>query len=323
MLFKKEDVEVFPISVPTSNELKSINFFFLVKQGRALSLIDAGLNTEECWNSLQKTLKMHDYTLTDITEILLTHHHSDHIGLVNRILSTHPIQIYAHPDAILRLKRDGRYMNMRVDFFKKLYQEMGCGQVGEKQVIDINNPIILNDDNRIDCEIQEINSDHLLGFTILEIPGHAPDLIAFYNQQYKWLFAGDLLIENMSSNAFIEPDYNGNRIKSLIQQKNSLEKCLQLHVEYVFPGHGTILGNPFDLINKRLKRIDEKANKYLNIIKSGKATASEIAQFIYKEKYERQFFTIMSEVIGYLDYLEFQGKINKKMERNVWKYYCF
>ena len=55
MLLKKEDVEVIPISVPTSNELKSINFF-LVKQDSALSLIDAGLNNEECWNSLQKTL---------------------------------------------------------------------------------------------------------------------------------------------------------------------------------------------------------------------------------------------------------------------------
>ena len=54
-MFIKEDVEVIPILVPTSNELKSINFF-LVKQDSALSLIDAGLNNEECWNSLQKTL---------------------------------------------------------------------------------------------------------------------------------------------------------------------------------------------------------------------------------------------------------------------------
>ncbi len=321
MLFKKEDVEVFPISVPTSNELKSINLF-LVKQDSALTLIDAGLNTEECWSSLQNTLKKHNYTLSDITEILLTHHHSDHIGLVNRILSTHSIPVYAHPEASFRLKRDKVYMNMRVEFFKKLYQEMGCGEIGEKQVIELHNSIILNDNKRIDCEIQEISSDQLLDFNILEIPGHAPDLIAFYHKKYKWLFAGDLLIENISSNAFIEPDYNGKRIKSLIQLKNSLEKCLQLHVEYVFPGHGTIIGKPIDLVNKRLKRIDENANIYLNIIKSGITTASEIAQFIYKEKYERNFFNIMSEVIGYLDYLEVQGKINKKMERNVWKYYC-
>ena len=54
-MFIKEDVEVIPILVPTSNELKSINFS-LVKQDSALTFIDAGLNNEECWNSLQKTL---------------------------------------------------------------------------------------------------------------------------------------------------------------------------------------------------------------------------------------------------------------------------
>ncbi|MFD1781588.1 MBL fold metallo-hydrolase [Fredinandcohnia salidurans] len=319
-MFKKEDVEVIPISVPTSNELKSINFF-LVKQDSALSLIDAGLNTEECWDSLQKILKKHDYTITDLTEILLTHHHSDHIGLVNRILSTHSIPVYAHPEASYRLKRDKAYMNMRVEFFKKLYQEMGCGVFGEKQVIDLHNPIILKDDHRIDCEIQEISSDHLLSFTILDIPGHAPDLIGFYNNKNKWLFSGDLLIENISSHAFIEPDYNGNRIKSLIQLKHSLEKCLQLQVDFVFPGHGPIIRKPTDLINKRLKRIDDNANKYINIIRSGISTASEIAQYIYKERYERKFFNIMSEVIGYLDYLEVHGKINKKMEKGIWHYY--
>ena len=98
---------------------------------------------------------------------------------------------------------------------------------------------------------------------------------------------------------------------------------MQLQVDFVFPGHGPIIQKPKDLINKRLERIGNNANKYIHIIKSGITTASEIAQFIYKEKYEIKFFNIMSEVIGYLDYLEFHGKITKKMERNVWKYYSY
>ncbi|MEH7245995.1 MBL fold metallo-hydrolase, partial [Neobacillus niacini] len=123
-MLKKNHMEVYPIIVPTTNKLKSINFF-LVKQGDSLTLIDAGLNNDNCWNALQMTLKKYDYILSDITGILLTHNHIDHIGLVNRIVSTHSIPVYAHPYAKLVLKRDPHYMNMRVDFFKKLYQEMG------------------------------------------------------------------------------------------------------------------------------------------------------------------------------------------------------
>ena len=156
----------------------------------------------------------------------------------------------------------------------------------------------------------------------MEIPGHAPDQVAFYQKECKWLFAGDLLIEHMTSNAFIEPNYDGTRIKSLVQQKLSLEKCLSLNVELVFSGHGMIIDNPVDLINERLKEIDEKANQYQNMIISGISTASEIAQFRYKEKYEKQFFNVMSEIIGYLDYLEIQGKIKKEMKKGIWHYFC-
>jgi hypothetical protein len=128
--------------------------------------------------------------------------------------------------------------------------------------------------------------------------------------------------EHLTSNAFIEPNCNATRTKSLIQQKQSLEKCLSLNIEFVFSGHGMIIDKSIDLINERLKEIDEKANKYLNMIIPGISTASEIAQFRYKEKYEKQFFNVMSEIIGYLDYLEFQGKINKEMENGVWHYCC-
>ncbi|MEH7010933.1 MBL fold metallo-hydrolase [Neobacillus niacini] len=319
-MLKKNNIEVYPVNVPASNKLKSFNFF-LVKQENSLTLIDAGLNTDDCWNALQKTLKDHDYILTDISGIYLTHHHTDHIGLVNRIVSTHDIPVYAHPYAKLVLKRDTQYIKMRVEFFRKLYQEMGCGEFGEKQVADLRNPIILGENKKIHCEIQEITNNHLFGFDIFEIPGHAPDQVAFYHKECKWLFAGDLLIQHIPSNAMVEPDYDGTRTKTLVQQKLSLEKCLSLNVEIVFSGHGIIIENPVDLLTERIKEIDEKANKYINIIKSGISTASGIAQLRYKEKYEKQFFNIMSQIIGYLDYLESQGKINKEMEKGIWNYY--
>jgi glyoxylase-like metal-dependent hydrolase (beta-lactamase superfamily II) len=279
------------------------------------------LNGDESWESLQKTLKNNDFTLTDITGILLTHHHTDHIGLVNRILSAHSIPVYAHPYAKLLLNRDSEYVKMRVEFFRKLYQEMGCGEMGQQQVANLQNPINLGEKNRIHCEILEFTDNLHFGFEIFEIPGHAPDQVAFYHKESKWLFAGDLLIDTISSNAYIEPNNDGSRTKSLIQQKQSLENCLSLNAELVFPGHGMIIKNPSDLINKRLKELDEKASKYINMIKSGITTASGLAKLRYNDRYEKQFFSIMSQVIGHLDYLELQGEIQKKMENGIWRYY--
>ena len=105
------NMEVCSMIVPASYGLKSVNFY-LVKQEKSLTLIDAGFNTDECWEALQHTLKQNGYELHDITEILLTHHHIDHIGLVNRIVAKHPIPVYAHRNAIPKVnKRFGFFRN--------------------------------------------------------------------------------------------------------------------------------------------------------------------------------------------------------------------
>lgn len=317
-----QNIKIFPVIVPESviNGLRSINFY-LVKQENSLTLIDAGLNTDDCWYALQTTLKVNGYTLHDITEILLTHHHVDHVGLVNRIVALHEIPVYAHPNAIPRLKRDHDFLQMRVEFFKQLYNEMGCGEMGERQVSYLSNSIIKNKDKKIHSEIEEINNHQLMNFDVIPMFGHAPDQVAFFNRQHKCLFGGDLLIGHISSNALVEPNEQGNRMKTLIQHKHSLTSCLSLEADLVYSGHGITIEKPNDLIQKRLLAMDAKAETFKNYIQTGISTANEIAQLHYKHKYEKEFPLVMSEIIGHLDYLEEQRKVEKECDKGVWHYF--
>lgn len=318
--FSQGNVEVFPIIIPISNTLKSVNFY-LVKQGSRLSLIDAGFNNEECWQSLQKVLQRNSFQLQDITEILLTHHHVDHVGLVDRIVGEHSVPVYAHANSVVRLKRDETFLKMRVAFFKQLYEEMGCGELGSKQVENMWNAIKRNKGLRMQSEIITLSEHSILDFEIIEIPGHAHDQVAFYNRESKWLFAGDVLMEHLSPLAFVEPDFDGNRMKTLVQHMHSLQKCLSLQPTIVFSGHGGIIQDAPSLIKKRVNKIEEKANRFLSLIAVGVSTAHDIARMMHKEKYEKQFYNIITDVIGYLDYLEEQGKIQKKSVAGVYHYY--
>lgn len=312
--------EVFPIIVPVSFGLKSINFY-LVRHDHSLTLIDAGLNTDECWQALENTLKNNGFSMMDITEILLTHHHFDHVGLVNKIVEKHDIPVYAHPNAIPRLKRNPEFLQMRVDFYKQLYDVMGCGDRGERQVSYLQNAIIQNDDHRIQCEIKELSKGQFHDFEVLETPGHSPDQVAFFIRDKKWLFAGDLLINHISSNALVEPDHQGKRMKTVIQHKHSLNKCLTLNSELVFSSHGVLIEKSNDLIQKRIKGIDEKSQIFLNYIKSGISVANDLAKTHYKHKYEKEFSLVMSEIIGHLDYLEEEGEIKKELDKEIWHYF--
>jgi glyoxylase-like metal-dependent hydrolase (beta-lactamase superfamily II) len=316
--YSKAGCDVFPIIIPAKN-LKTINFF-LVKHESGLSLIDAGLDDEACWNALQTQLKKNDLELEDLTEIILTHHHFDHVGLVNRIVSIHPIPVFASPLSIPRLKRDPHFLENRVNFYEQVYKEMGCGELGDKQIHYLRKSIKKNKHQAIGTEIREINSNQFLHFNVLEIPGHAPDHIAFWDADRKWLFSGDLLLEHISSNAFIEPDENGKRLHSLVQQKDSLMKCSSLHADIVFSGHGEMIEHPNDLITKRLERIEDKAQRFLRLIQNGIATVNDLAETYYKKTYYEQFPLVVSEVVSHLDYLEIQRQVNKKFINGVWHY---
>ncbi|MGM9928550.1 MAG: MBL fold metallo-hydrolase [Bacillus sp. (in: firmicutes)] len=318
--FKNNHLEVYPIIVPVPSKLKSINFF-IVKHGNSLSLIDTGYNSKDCWEALQNTLHHNDLQLDDLTQILLTHHHHDHTGLVDSIVDKHDIPVYAHHHALLRLKREPAFMKMRIDFFKQLYAEMGCGERGEKQIAYLNDSLSRKKDDKLKADVRILNNNSLLHFTIVETPGHAVDQVAFHSPECNWLFAGDLVIDHMSTSAFVEPDFKGTRLKSLAQHIHSLETCSALQSTLLFPGHGTIIDNPTEVIKHKLQRLQTKSTIILSCIQAGITTANDIAEYCYREKYDKQFSNIISEVISHLDDLELQGKIYKQQNKNIWHYY--
>lgn len=319
--FHENDRTVTPVIVPIATANKSLNFY-IVNHGQSLSLIDAGLNNDACWDALNSTLQQHGWSIYDLTEIILTHHHYDHIGIVNRIVAQHPIPVYASPLSLPRLQRKQEFLEMRIEFYARLYEEMGCGDVGKQRVEFLQKAIETNKDQAMDAEIREITEKQLFHFDVLAYPGHAPDQLGFYDRQVKALFAGDLLIQHISSNALVEPSDSGNRLPTLSQHVQSLKQCHSLELELVYSGHGELIRQPYDLIEKRLVGIEEKSDRFLSLIQSGILTASELGQTYYKKRYFQLFSLVMSEIIGHLDYLEVNGKVEKEWVHGVWHYFA-
>lgn len=309
---------VIPIMIPTKNSLQSVNFY-LVEQANQLTLIDAGYNNDASLAALKQALHQRKRTITDINQILLTHHHIDHVGLVNPILRETDIPVYAHEKSIPRLKRDETFLMNRAVFYEALYQEMGCGKEGEAYVQRMKKRAQEMTHEAITYDISPLSSS-VLGFDILETPGHAVDHVVFYDQKRKWLFAGDLILSSTSTNALVEPDEQMNRLPTLVQYRNSLEKCAALDAEVTFSGHQYLIYNHKELIEKKLERMDKKAAHFADLIQRGCTTAKDIATSFYKKKFESEFPLVMSEVIGHLDYLELDGKIASELQDGVRHY---
>lgn len=320
MLCQRGGWTVIPVLFPAENELKTYNFFLLA-QNDSLLLIDAGIDTDPCWHFFLETLDQHQFRLQDLKGIILTHNHVDHVGLVNRILDQVEVPIFAHLAAIPRLKRDKNFFEMRINFFRQLYEEMGCGQAGKEQVERLLKAAQENEKRKLKGEILPLKEGQKIsGLMVAETPGHSPDHLIFYDGQRKWVFGGDLLIAHISSNAIVEPDHEGRKMLTLIQHIQSLQKCFELEAELFFPGHGELITDHRGLIQRRLQRIEEKSEKLLELINQGIRTADQLARTYYKNVYQQQFSLVMSEIIGHLDYLEAKGLVEKEKKNGVWVY---
>ncbi|WP_141334210.1 MBL fold metallo-hydrolase [Paenibacillus sp. tmac-D7] len=311
------------ITLPTLLPVGPVNVLVIERNGK-LTLIDAGINTDEAFAILQSSLGNLGYSLTDLERIVLTHHHPDHIGLINRIAERCKIPVLAHPLAVPRLTRDPEYLSFRCDFFDTLYREMGCGELGAQRIEQMKRSMVENKHEKVTAEIIEVDEGgNIQGLDSLEpiyAPGHSPDHLMFYDRQRKVMAAGDHLLPKISSNALVEPDIDGNRLPSLALYRESLLKCRELAADIVFPGHGEAFGQHAALIDSRLSRMDEKADRVKELIKLRAKTPFELAKEMYPTEYRRQFTFVMSEVIGMLDYMETNLQIEKVFSNHVWSY---
>lgn len=316
-VIEKATTKIIAIEVPAPNILKSINFY-LVQKNESLFLIDAGLDHDIHWEHLEKALHTHGLHVDNLTAILLTHHHFDHLGLVYRIAERKDIPVYIQPYAIPKLKGDPEFLYKNYRFFRELLVRLNTGDFGIEQVNARYQRQMNKTKTAIDWNLKEIHTDTLFDFQVIDIPGHAPEQVAFYLPEEDIIFLGDVLIDHLRSNAFVELALDGSKVQALEEHIQSLEKIITLNPDIAFSGHGKMIKEPSKLAVRRLAAIEAKANSFLSMIDAGISTGSEIVKQRHPNKYEELFFTLLSDALSFLDYLEAKGKLIKKEINGIW-----
>jgi len=172
--------------------------------------------------------------LADVSLIINTHCHCDHIG-GNRIIqqkSGCDIALHKVGKHFIDTKDDwstwSKYYNQEADFF--------------------NCTIELNDGDLISVGPHE--------FKVIHTPGHAADGIVLYNPKDKLLISSDLLWENDTAVMTIRIEGSA----ALFNMLASLEKIAVLDVKVVYPGHG----KPFTNIKDAVAKSRQKIEKFIN-----------------------------------------------------------
>jgi glyoxylase-like metal-dependent hydrolase (beta-lactamase superfamily II) len=313
--------DIAKITLSTPFAVGDVNVY-LVK-GDALTLVDAGPLTDTAWVQLTEQLSLLGYTPQDIEQIVLTHHHPDHAGLLDRFSSS--VKIYGHPYNKFWLDRNDHFHEVYDRFFHQLAIQSGLPQEYVRAIHKFKSPLKFMGNRKLDIEIKE--GDVIPGmeeWKIIETLGHAQSHLSFYRESDGTLIAGDHILANISPNPLIEPPFEGEleRSKPLLQYNASLKKLLDIPISLAYTGHGDNITDVHGLIPKRLGKQDERARGVLEMIKGNRLTVFDICKTLFPTVYQKELGLTLSETIGQLDYLESLHYIKIECHEGIYYYFA-
>lgn len=307
------------LTLPTPYQVGDVHAYLL--KGDRLSLVDAGVKTEEAWEAFVQQLKDIGYRPEDIEQVILTHHHPDHMGLVERL--TNVDAIAGHPKLKPWLEREEAYFDRYEQFFKSMYDESGVPERFFPLLKGLRKTLKWTSEGKLTHELVE--GDRLPGhdeWVTIETPGHAQSHISFLRDEDGAFLGGDHLLAHISPNPLLEPPFEAGeeRPRPLLQFRHSMEKLMDRKIGTVYPGHGDVFDHAHELIPERLKKQEQRAEKVLAMFNDGSLRAYDVCKRLFPKHIESQFGLTMSETIGQLDYLEHIGKLATAFE-NGEKFY--
>lgn len=112
---------------------------------------------------------------------------------------------------------------------------------------------------------------------VVHTPGHALDHACFWNEETHELFAGDMLV---LGSTIMVPANRGGGLRAYL---SSLERLASLAPRRVFPGHGTIIEKPVELIREYIEHRRMRDAQVRDCMAAGIQDVPDIVARIYPD----------------------------------------
>ncbi len=232
-----------PLQTPTLPPATTTNTLIIGTQ--RLYVVDPATPDETEQDRLIRHMEELQQAGHSFEAILLTHHHSDHVGAVNRI---------------------SQYFKLAVRAHEKCYERIEQGFIRGDA---------LKDGDRLELGDAPDGSPgwHL---QVLHTPGHAIDHLCFIDSRYNAAVIGDML--STLSTIVIDPPEG--HMRTYLDQ---LERLGQLPLATVFPSHGPPRRDGVTLIREFLAHRREREKEIVTALSATAQKIDELLPVIYSD----------------------------------------
>jgi glyoxylase-like metal-dependent hydrolase (beta-lactamase superfamily II) len=333
------------LAIPTPFAVGRVNCYLI--EDEPLTLLDAGPNSATSLTALEAALEAHGHRVEDLKRIVVTHQHIDHIGLVEILAKRSGAEVCALDRLVPWLADYKREMEDNDSFSAAIMLRNGIPQdvVYALRAVSAS----FRAWGAAAHVTRPLGDGDLLEFSerswrVLHRPGHSPSDTVFWDEASGELFGGDHLIKHISSNPLLSkplqrltpsgggrPEREGmkpleswpsqgdpvGRPRALMTYLDSLRLTREMELSVVFPGHGEPVEDHRALIDERFTMHERRANKLYDLISQQPRNAYELAQEMWGNVAVTQAFLTLSEVLGHVDLLIDEGRVEEREGEGV------
>jgi glyoxylase-like metal-dependent hydrolase (beta-lactamase superfamily II) len=305
------------LPVPTPFRVGAVNCYLI--DDDPLTLVDVGPNSGRSLAALEDLLREHGRRVEDLERIVITHQHTDHLGLVGVLADRSGADVVALKELAPVVEAFGEHADRNDELAQALMLRHGLSRDVVTALAAMSRafrgwgghaPVttLLDDGGELRFAGRT--------FAVHHRPGHSPSDTVFFDAQTGELLAGDHLLGRISSNPLISLPLGGRsgepgdgRPRALLMYLESLRATREMPVTRVYPGHGDEFGDHAALIDERFALHERRAAKILEMIRERPRTAHDIAQAIWGNVAVTQAYLTLSEVLGHVDLLVERGAV--------------
>ena len=290
-------------------QLPYVMSYLFEDQNEGLTLFDTGFGTDQAYNELKISLQKLGYQISDLSRVIISHAHPDHIGMVGKIRQD-------NSDFKLIMSKDEyEWINSRKD---RDWQKIGNDWM-EQHGLSIEEINASKEDSiwkniewpDLSPDLLVVDADKLLigkwSFQFISTPGHTKGHICLYEKNYKLMLTGDHVLPHISPNVSV--DFQGKHLNALVNYINSLKKMLSFDTDIVLPAHEYAFTDLEERVNELLLHHKNRLSEHLAIFNDGSLTAAEVAKKISWNTGSFDGFNLMmkrsaiGETVAHLEYL--------------------
>jgi glyoxylase-like metal-dependent hydrolase (beta-lactamase superfamily II) len=299
---------LYQLTVPMPFRLNHVHLY-LVEADDGFILIDTGVNTPEAFAALKRKLGDLGLDCSAITQVVITHFHSDHCGQAARIRELAGAQIVM--GAMERMTFERVQTNPH-DEREEQFLRHGLPPTQASRYAEVL-PYLKSLTMPFDVDVRVGHGQTWLAkrrrLEAFVTPGHTPGHVCLFMPDERIMFSGDHILQKITPNigfhSYSGPDPLGDYL-------HSLRATLTLGATLLLPSHGPLVEDPAARIHELLAHHDRRLQACLDALGSAPATAYDVSLRVFGGELDHfGRWMALGETLAHLEHLVQLGAVSK------------